>query len=139
MHAAPARWRQPRVWYIGLALITIAVGLSVHGSTPILTTSVRDKLGDALWAAMTAWWIGAVIPNAPLRVRILLALAVCFAVETSQLIHIEALDSLRRTALGHLFLGSGFDLRDLLAYTLGVLATGLLEAAVRCCSALTEQ
>ena len=39
--------------------------------------------------------------------------------------------SSRRTRIGHLVLGSGFDRRDLLAYAAGVLATVLLERAWR--------
>jgi hypothetical protein len=125
------RWAHSRLRYVGLALATIALGLTVHGSDGVLTNAIRDKLGDALWAAMIAWLIGAVVPNAALRVRMAAALAVCFVVEGSQLYHTEALDSVRRTMVGHLVLGSGFDVRDMLAYTLGVLMTGLLEFAVR--------
>jgi hypothetical protein len=43
------------------------------------------------------------------------------------LVHTPALDTLRRTTIGQLTLGTGFDLRDLLAYTLGVLAAAFLE------------
>lgn len=50
--------------------------------------------------------------------------------ETRQLYHAPALDALRRTTAGHLVLGSGFDPRDLLAYTLGVVAAVLLERAL---------
>ena len=41
-----------------------------------------------------------------------MALAFCFAIELSQLLHVRALDTLRRTTAGHLALGSGFDPRD---------------------------
>jgi hypothetical protein len=44
----------------------------------------------------------------------------CFAVEFSQLIHLPMLDALRRTTLGYLVLGSGFDRRDLAGYAGGV-------------------
>jgi hypothetical protein len=49
----------------------------------------------------------------------------------SQLYHAPALDALRATRAGHLVLGSGFDARDLAAYTAGVAAAVLLERAVR--------
>jgi uncharacterized protein DUF2809 len=116
-----------RLRYAGLALATIAVGLCVHRTDGMLTSAVRDKLGDALWAAMIVWWISAFVPSAALRVRIIAALTVCFVVEGTQLYHTEVLDSARRTMAGHLVLGSGFDVLDLLAYTLGVLVAGLLE------------
>jgi hypothetical protein len=121
---------QSRAWYIGAALGTIALGLGLHQVAGSLTAGTRDKLGDALWAAMIAWWIGALAPTAALRVRIAAALAVCFVVESSQLLHVEVLDSMRHTRLGQLVLGSGFDARDLAAYAVGVLTAGLLEFAV---------
>lgn len=80
---------------------------------------------------MIAWWVAAVVPGASLRARGIAALAICFAVEASQLYHMPALDALRRTTVGHLVLGSGFDPRDLLAYMLGVLAATFLERTAR--------
>ena len=90
----------------------------------------RDVLGDALWAAMIAWWVGALVPRARLVVRSVAAYGVCAAVEASQLYHAPTLDVLRATRLGHLVLGSGFDPRDLGAYALGVAGAALLEFAV---------
>jgi hypothetical protein len=80
---------------------------------------------------MIAWWVAVLIPAASIRDRGFVALAVCFAVEASQLYHTPALDALRRTTFGALTLGTGFDPRDLLAYTLGVLAAGLFERMLR--------
>jgi hypothetical protein len=117
-----------RLRYAALAVGTIIVGLAVHlGGRGVLAPGVRDMLGDALWAMMMAWWIGALAPAASRRARAAVALGVCFAVEASQLLHTPGLDALRRTLPGHLVLGSGFDARDLLAYALGVLAAVLLE------------
>jgi hypothetical protein len=90
----------------------------------------RDVLGDALWAAMIAWWLGALVPSARLAVRSAAALAVCFAVETSQLYHAPFIDSIRHTFAGHLLLGSGFDPRDFAAYAVGVVGAVLLELAL---------
>jgi hypothetical protein len=88
-------------------------------------------LGDALWAAMIVWWIGALRPGGSLRTRGIVALAICFAVEVSQSVHAPLLDALRRTTVGHLVLGSGFDPLDFVSYTIGVLAATLLERSVR--------
>jgi len=73
----------------------------------------------------------AVAPTATLWRRATVALACCYAVEFSQLIHTPALDVFRRTTPGHLLLGSGFDPRDLLAYLAGVLAAIAVERALR--------
>jgi hypothetical protein len=117
--------------YVALALATIVVGLVVHLATRGIGAAERDMLGDALWAAMIAWWLGAFAPDARLMARGVVAYAICAAVEVSQLYHAPALDALRETRVGHLVLGSGFDSRDLLSYAFGVAGAMLLEVAAR--------
>ena len=114
-----------------MALGTIAVGLLIHWLATPFPFTVRDILGDALWAMMVAWWAGALAPDMPPGVRSGFALAFCWAVEFSQLYHLPVLDAVRRTAPGQLVLGNGFDVRDLGAYAMGVLAALLLERAIR--------
>jgi hypothetical protein len=123
------RWLLARIHYVALAAGTIALGLTVHWRGDALSPAVRDVLGDALWAAMVVWWISAIAPASRLPWRAVVALALCFAVEFSQLWRFPALDALRRTPSGHLVLGSGFDPRDLGAYAAGVLAAVLVERA----------
>ncbi len=91
---------------------------------------MRDVLGDLLWASMVYWWIGALTPRTRQIRRGSATLALGVTVELSQLYHTPALDSFRGTRVGHLFLGSGFDPRDLVAYTLGVAVAVLGEAWV---------
>ena len=119
-----------RALFVALAAATIAVGLLVHLGGMAIGRDVRDVLGDALWAAMIAWWTGALAPGWRLATRSATAYAVCVGVEVSQLYHTPALDAARATVLGHLVLGSGFDARDLAAYALGIGGAALLEAAV---------
>ena len=123
-------WLRIRLPYVALAVTTIIVGLAVHLGGTFLPSAVRDVTGDALWAMMMVWWLGAVAPAGRVIPRAAAALAICFVVEASQLYHAPTLDALRRTTAGHLVLGSGFDARDLLAYTLGVAAAVLLERAL---------
>lgn len=120
-----------RIPFVALALGTIALGLGVHRFGAAFGPAGRDILGDALWAMMIAWWVGALAPGAPLGARSGAAFALCVVVEVSQLLHTPALDTLRATAGGQLVLGSGFDPRDLAAYALGVLTAAVLERAVR--------
>lgn len=120
-----------RVPFVALALGTIALGLGVHVYGAWLGTSTRDALGDALWAMMIAWWVGALAPSGPLRARSAVALAICVGVELSQLVRTPALDAMRSTPGGQLVLGSGFDARDLAAYAFGVSGAVGLELAVR--------
>jgi len=116
--------------YIVLALATVAIGLLVHVFGAPLGPVARDVLGDALWAVMIVWWISALRPSAPLRTRAGVSLAVCWAVEASQLFHTPALDAFRLTPIGQVTIGSGFDPRDLIAYAAGVAGAALLEAVV---------
>ena len=126
----PSRLRT-RVRFLALALSTIAVGLVLHWHGTALTATLRDVLGDALWAMMVAWWLGALAPHTRVAVRAAIDLVLCWAVELSQLIRIPVIDDWRQTTVGHLFLGSGFDPRDLAAYAIGVLAALALELAMR--------
>jgi hypothetical protein len=113
-----------------LALATVAIGLLVHVFGAPLGPVARDVLGDALWAAMIFWWISALWPRAPWRMRAVGALAICWAVEASQLFHTPALDAFRQTPIGQVTIGSGFDPRDLLAYAVGVAAAAVFDAVV---------
>ncbi|MEO8622782.1 MAG: DUF2809 domain-containing protein [bacterium] len=120
-----------RAPFVALALGTIALGLGVHWYASALGPAIRDILGDALWAMMIAWWVGALVPERALSFRCSVALIVCIGVEVSQLVHTSMLDDLRRTVVGQLVLGSGFDPRDLVAYSLGVVAAAALERGWR--------
>ena len=76
-----------RLGFVALALGTIAVGLAVHWRGTLLPPTLGDPLGDALWAMMIGWWIGALAPATRPAPRAGLALAICWMVEISQLYH----------------------------------------------------
>lgn len=120
-----------RAVFAVLALGTIAVGLAVHRGATWLPAPLRDATGDALWAMMICWWIGALAPALHPARRAGIALGICWAVEFSQLYHAPVLDAWRRTVLGQLVLGSDYDPRDLAAYVVGVLVALGLEALGR--------
>jgi hypothetical protein len=119
-----------RVTYFAFTVGTIALGLAVHQSVTILPAALRDIAGDALWAMMVGWGLGVFAPRMPLVPRAVLALALSWIVEFSQLYHAPAIDGWRHTTLGRLVLGSGFDARDLGAYALGVIAMVMIERAL---------
>ena len=121
------RWVRARWSYFALAIATIALGLAVNRRGVVFSPVVRDVLGDALWGAMMAWWVAVAAPAVRLRWRAAVALAICFTVEFSQLSDAPVLDALRRTTVGQLTLGTGFDPRDFAAYAAGVLAAVILE------------
>jgi len=115
-----------RVRYFVLAIGTICVGLIVHFTGSFLPPAFRDVLGDALWAMMIVWWMGVAAPRLPLRTRALVSFAICVAVEFSQRYHTQSLDAFRRTVIGQLILGTGYDPRDLVSYAVGVVAAAAL-------------
>ena len=123
--------RATRLAFVALAAGTIVLGLWVHRGGGALDATARDVIGDALWATMMAWWVGAAAPSLALVRRSAVAFGICVVVELSQLIHTPALDAIRRTLPGQLILGSGFDVRDLLAYAVGVCLAALLERFAR--------
>ena len=110
-----------RVRYFALGAAVMVVGLAVHLRGPSLPADARDVIGDALWATMMASFVSAIFPSQRAWQRYATALAVCYAVEFSQLSQLAALRHVRSTLLGRLALGSGFDPRDFAAYALGIL------------------
>jgi hypothetical protein len=122
--------RHRRASYLVAATFTVAVGLAWHLSPAFAGDTVKDIVGDALWASMMLWLVSFLVPSRSLAARAALALAVCFAVEFSQLYHAPLIDSIRATLPGHLVLGSGFDPRDLVAYAVGVLVAAFFERAL---------
>ena len=126
-----------RLRYTSLALATIIVGLLVHLRGTALGPTARDATGDALWAMMIVWWVGALAPTMRMWARGAAAYAVCVGVELSQLYHGQTIDAVRATTLGHLVLGSGFDPRDLAAYAIGVGGALLIDAGINRNATLT--
>ena len=119
-----------RLCYSALAVATIAIGLVLHLRGDGVPMAVRDMLGDALWGAMIFWLMSVAAPATGLPVRIAAALAICFAVELGQLYLGADLVALRRTAVGHLVLGSDFDPRDFISYSLGILGAAALDRRI---------
>lgn len=110
----------PRKRYAVLTIATIAVGLIVHKLRGAIPPAPRDIAGDALWAAMMFWIVSFAAPAAHLSARAVVALGIAFGVEISQMYPSAGIDALRSTTLGRLVLGTDFDARDLVSYSLGV-------------------
>lgn len=92
---------------------------------------VNLMFGDALWALAVFLMIRMMAPRLRLRAASGAALALCFAVELSQLYQARWINSIRGTTLGGLVLGFGFLWSDILAYTLGVGLGTLGERLIR--------
>jgi hypothetical protein len=100
--------------------MTIAAGLASRRYPEFFPAFVARFAGDTLWAALGFWILALLRRRARTRGVATGALAIAFVVECSQLYHAPWIDSIRRTALGALVLGSGFLSSDLVCYAVGV-------------------
>lgn len=116
---------RPRLHYALLMLATVATGLASRQLAGLL-----PQVGDALWALVVFLGIGWLHPRLPTRYAALLALAFAWLIEFSQLWQPPWLTAIRHTLPGHLILGQGFDVADLIAYGLGIAAGALPETAL---------
>lgn len=81
-----------------------------------------------MWALMVFVGLAFVKPRASTAHLSVLAFAISCAVEFSQLYQAPWLNEIRRTAIGHLVLGSTFSWSDTAAYAVGVLVGSLIDA-----------
>src|SRR6185437_989639 len=116
-----------RLMFVAAAFATMLLGLWVHRGGLALPPAPRDVAGDALWATMIAWGTSAILPTWSAHWRAGIAFLGCSSVEVSQLVHTPLLDAWRATTLGQLVLGSGFDVRDLAAYAVGIALAVVIE------------
>ena len=112
-------------WLLLVAIV--GAGLATRRYASALPDIVGVYGGDTLWALMVFVALGLVFPNRPIRWIALVALAISFGVEFSQLFHTAWLDELRRSRLGALVLGQGFLWSDLVCYAIGIGLGAALE------------
>ncbi len=124
-------WPQRGHNRLGLALgilAVIALGLASRRFPEFLPAVLGKYPGDGLWGLMVFLGIALLKPGlSPLRLTVW-ALAACYVVEFSQLYQAPWINDIRRTTLGHLALGSGFDRLDLCAYALGIACGACVDA-----------
>lgn len=123
-----------RAIFILLAVAVVPLGLATRRFPHWFPDVVSEYAGDVLWAVVAYLLVAALAPQASIRLRASATLGFALLVEFSQLWHPEWLDAIRRTTLGHLALGIGFEWSDLPCYTLGVALAAAAEAmlAPRC-------
>lgn len=121
--------------HVLLALVIVVVLGLASRAYPWLFPAVLDKYpGDALWSMGVYLGLKTLAPqSSPLRLGVA-ALSLSFVVEWSQLYHVAWLDALRSHFIGHLFLGSTFNVIDLLAYSVGIaLIVSFDYLYIKCC------
>ena len=87
--------------------------------------------GDAAWSVAACGGFRLLFPGAESRSVATLGLLAAVLVELSQLLRIGWLDAIRETTPGALLLGRGFLWSDLVAYTVGAIVAGCLDATIR--------
>lgn len=118
-----------RLLQVGATVAVIALGLASRAYPQYLPAALGKYPGDALWAMMIVFALGAIATRMRTWQLALWSLLICFGVEFSQLLQAPWLVALRAHPLGHLVLGSHFGWVDLIAYTAGVAIAALVDAA----------
>jgi hypothetical protein len=113
-------YKRNRLLYGAMIIIVIIIGLYSRKMTAIIPNFLNAYLGDALWALMIFMIFGFIFITMDKRIVALIGLSFCYFIELSQLYHANWIDTIRKTTLGGLILGSGFLWSDLLAYAIGV-------------------
>ncbi|MBW8893195.1 MAG: DUF2809 domain-containing protein [Burkholderiales bacterium] len=95
--------------YAAAVLAVIGIGLASRRWPGMFPAALGKYPGDALWALMVFVGCGMLRPRAPSWRVAATALAISFAVEFSQLYQAPWINAIRGTVLGHLVLGSTFN------------------------------
>ena len=121
-----------RIVYAAALLLVIAAGLGSRVFGRQLPAFVATYAGDTLYATMVFIGLGLLAPRWSTARLAATALAICCAIELSQLYHAPWIDAIRRTTPGALVLGYGFLWTDLACYAAGAgLGAGLDRLALR--------
>ncbi|MBV9850811.1 MAG: DUF2809 domain-containing protein [Armatimonadetes bacterium] len=121
--SSPARSRPA---YAAFLVGTILLGLASRRFSHWLPWWLAKNAGDILYATMTFWLAGLLFPRLPTGRAAVAALLFCVVIEFAKLIQTPGLVAARRTTAGHLALGSGFHVSNLVCYGIGILlATGI--------------
>lgn len=115
-----------RLRYFFIIIFVVLLGLfSRSRFTPEI---IYPYIGDAFYALMMYFIVAFLRPASSPKTVFLAALAICFAIEFSQLYQADWLNHIRSNKIGALVLGHGFLWSDLLAYLFGALVGFLLES-----------
>ena len=127
--------KSTRLTYLIAAVMTVLLGLASRRYTVQRTTFgdeilfegfsiahfIHNYAGDALWAAMVYFGFRMIFIHCPKKRVAFMAFVFSYAIEFSQLLQYEWLNTIRRTTLGGLILGFGFLWSDLWMYAIGIL------------------
>ncbi|TDE00448.1 DUF2809 domain-containing protein [Flavobacterium sandaracinum] len=110
-------------------LITISI-IILLGLFSRTFTFIPLCIGDVLYATMIYFMIRFLLLKTSKLKIVWIAIAICFAIEFSQLYQSDWIIAVRKTVPGHYILGHGFLFSDLIAYCFGVLTAFILDRSV---------
>ena len=109
-----------RVAYAMFVVVSILLGLASRQYPNGISSLFGKYPGDALWAAMVFFGLGALRPEASTLNIALLAFATSFSVEFMKLYQAPWIVGIRDTTAGHLVFGRVFAVWNLVAYAVGI-------------------
>lgn len=119
-----------RLVYAALAVATVGVGLYCRWPGAGLPPHVAKYAGSVLWGMLVYWCVAVLLPRVRTRIVLLASACIAVAVETSQLVHVDWLDRIRRGTIGALLLGRVFAWSDIAAYLIGIVVAGAADHAI---------
>ena len=119
-----------RPLYALLAAGVILLGLASRRFARVLPLFLQKNAGDSLWALMVFILCGMLFPRKPTWWTASIAMTFSVLIEFSQIYHAPWIDAIRAYPLGHLVLGSGFALGDMLCYAIGIACGIMCEALI---------
>ncbi|WP_242670918.1 ribosomal maturation YjgA family protein [Flavobacterium aquidurense] len=111
-----------RPYYFILLLLIIFMGIMSRK-----TDLIPLYIGDFLYAVMMYVFIRTLLIEKKSIQIMITSLLICYAIEFSQLYQAIWINELRNTLAGRYTLGQGFLWSDILAYTLGISLTFMIE------------
>ena len=119
--------KRSRLLYFVVDSLVIGPGLASRRYAAALPIFVARYAGDTLWAVMVFVGIGILAPRWSSIRTAVVALALSYSIEGSQLYHAPWIDTLRHTRVGGLVLGYGFLWTDIACYSVGVALAVVIE------------
>lgn len=116
--------------HVWLVFVIVLVGLPTRLFPQNMPDFMVQYGGDVLWAMLIFLLFGLLFPASKAWHRIVLALAVTWGIEFSQLVQTDWLNAVRSVKLGGLLIGHSFSWSDLVCYGCGIGAGALLEQKV---------
>jgi uncharacterized protein DUF2809 len=114
-----------------LVVLTIAAGLTLRMAPLGMPLFVVKYGGSTMWALMIYWLLTTLLPAMRITTAALAAGVIAIAVEFFKLYRSPGVDAFRATLAGTLLLGRYFSFKDIVAYSIAIVAGALADSRMR--------